>query len=60
MSERANNLTAFVGFILMDFIGGPVLGLGWVLGRDLQPNLGYADVYMPLAQKPYICLSFST
>ena len=46
----------------LGFTGAPVLGpgwvrvnevqpgtrLGWVLGRDLRPKLGYAEVYSPV------------
>jgi hypothetical protein len=32
-------------WVLMGFIGAPALGPGWVLGRDLRPKLGYAEVY---------------
>jgi hypothetical protein len=28
----------------LGFIGAPVLGPGWVLGRDLDPKLGFAEV----------------
>jgi hypothetical protein len=32
-------------WVLMGVIGALALGPGWVLGRDLRPKLGYAEVY---------------
>ena len=31
---------------IFGFIGAPTLGPGWVLGRDLRPKLGYAEVWI--------------
>ena len=31
---------------ILGFLGPQSLGLGWVLGRDLRPKLGRAEVYL--------------
>jgi hypothetical protein len=55
---------------MLGFIGAPALGpgwvrvrevqpgprLGWVLGRDLRPMLGYAEVYLRLSIAASCCI----
>jgi hypothetical protein len=55
-------------WVLMGFVGAPVLGLGWVwvreiqpgprlgwvLGRYLRPKLGYAEVYVVQPSLTYL------
>jgi hypothetical protein len=39
MAYRLSSLAALLRF----GCGAPSLGLGWVLRRDIGPNLGYAE-----------------